>query len=291
MERLIHTDIRTNPDHRELFYDLTQIVFGFDLQQWYELGFWTPKYRPHAYIEDGRMVANVSAYDMRLVIAGQEHQAVQIGTVMTHPDYRGRGYASELMEHVVERKAADADLMFLFTSPHLIPFYQQSGFEVVRERRYLAEFPEEVQERGVVTRLDPGDAKTMAGIYARAKARLPLSDQFAILDGPEIFMFHCLYRYRDCIYRDETLDCLLIARRKDDVLHIYDILSSEPVNVAKLLSSFSGDGIKSVEFHFVPDRLALETRVEPFPEEDVFMVRGAGVEFPNDFRHQTTMQA
>lgn len=291
MERWIHTDIRTNPDHRQLFYDLTQTVFGFDLGRWHELGLWTPKYTPHAYIEDGRMVANVSAYDMRLVVAGQERRAVQIGTVMTHPEYRGRGYASELMEHVVQRKAADADLMFLFTSPHLIPFYQQNGFEVVKEWTIHTAPVEREGTPDTLRRIDPNDDTQRAWLLDRVRRRRPVSQRFGILDGSEIFMYHALYRFADGIWHDESQDCFVVAVTSGPVLNLLDVVSDHEVDVRRILASLSVEGVDVVEVHFTPDRFDLETTAEVKESDDIFMVRGNAFDGMSGFRHPVTLEA
>jgi GNAT superfamily N-acetyltransferase len=284
-------DIRDNPKHRAMFHSLTNRVFEFDLEQWRKLGFWPEKYKPHAFVDGDSMLSNVSTFDMRLSVEGQKLRARQVGTVMTHSEHRGHGYASRLMEHVVEKYDADADLFFLFTSPHLIPFYNQTGFEVVEERRFLAAYSAESVGKVRLHELDLTKADSRDWLFARASNRIPISRRFGILDGPEIFMYHSLYRYPDCVFHDEVQDCVLIARVVDEVLHVYDIVSDSPVNESELLSSFAGQGVKSLEFHFTPDQLSLSVETQPFDPEDVFMVRAKDPVFHGEIRNQTTLQA
>ena len=54
-----------------------------------------------------------------------------IGHVLTHPDYRRRGIARQLMERAMnEFRHRGGTLMQLFTStPFSLPFYEQLGFE------------------------------------------------------------------------------------------------------------------------------------------------------------------
>ncbi|HOJ77740.1 MAG TPA: GNAT family N-acetyltransferase [Bacillota bacterium] len=53
------------------------------------------------YIDHDEVIANVSVSELQMLIEGQEVSALQIGTVMTHPEYRGKGLARKLMECVI----------------------------------------------------------------------------------------------------------------------------------------------------------------------------------------------
>ncbi len=288
---LIIDDVRDNPKHFGLFHALTNLVFEFDLEEWRQSGYWSEKYKPHALIEDGTMLSNVSTFKMHLLIEGRELNARQVGTVMTHPDHRGQGYASHLMNHVVKRYEPDSDLFFLFTGPDLIPFYEQFRFRVEKETRFLADFQTISASDIRMRRLDLANVADRDWLYERVDSRAPVSRRFGILDGPEIFMYHVLYRYPDCVYHDEVQDCVLVAKQMDDTLHVYDIISAKPVDVRKLLSSYAGCGIKTVDFHFIPDQLTLPTRMVPIDPEDVFMVRSSGQLFEGEFRHPTMLEA
>ena len=55
------------------------------------------------------MAANVSVNRMRCLLDGQERNYIQLGTVMTRQDCRGRGYSRLLMEEVLRENRLTAE--------------------------------------------------------------------------------------------------------------------------------------------------------------------------------------
>jgi predicted N-acetyltransferase YhbS len=78
--------------------------------------------------DDGRIVAHLRIWDRVLRVRGADLLAAGIGSLCTHPDFRGRGYAQALMRDT-ERYffAAGYDLGLLFTIIGT-PFYQAQGW-------------------------------------------------------------------------------------------------------------------------------------------------------------------
>ncbi len=87
---LLVRDFKDDPELRAGFNALTQAVFQFDFEQWYQAGYWKQAYSPFSLMKDGRFVANVSVNDLMFLIDGKEKKAIQIGTVMTDPAFRNR---------------------------------------------------------------------------------------------------------------------------------------------------------------------------------------------------------
>ena len=78
--------------------------------------------------DDGRIVAHLRIWDRVLRVRSADLLAAGIGSLCTHPDFRGRGYAQALMRDT-ERYffAADYDLGLLFSIIGT-PFYQAQGW-------------------------------------------------------------------------------------------------------------------------------------------------------------------
>ncbi|WP_238327465.1 GNAT family N-acetyltransferase [Paenibacillus gorillae] len=55
------------------------------------------------------MIANASINKMTVVSNGKEYKAIQVGTVMTHPDYRSQGLSGKLMKHILEKYEQEYD--------------------------------------------------------------------------------------------------------------------------------------------------------------------------------------
>ncbi|MEW6358065.1 MAG: GNAT family N-acetyltransferase [Planctomycetota bacterium] len=53
-------------------------------------------------VEDGRPVSNISLKQWPISVCGCAAKIGSIGSVCTHPDYRGKGYASKILKHCIE---------------------------------------------------------------------------------------------------------------------------------------------------------------------------------------------
>ena len=98
----IEKNYRDNEFLRNSFNELAGKVFGgLNFEDWYRNGFWKDNYIPYSVVVDGKVVANVSVNACDMNYAGRIVKLIQLGTVMTDPDYRGRGYARLLMERLL----------------------------------------------------------------------------------------------------------------------------------------------------------------------------------------------
>jgi predicted N-acetyltransferase YhbS len=79
-------------------------------------------------IEDGKMVGHLRIWDRLIQVRGARLRAGGIGSVLIHPDYRGRGFAHALMKDA-DSYMADAgyDVGLLFTIIGT-PFYEAQGW-------------------------------------------------------------------------------------------------------------------------------------------------------------------
>ncbi|CRK84970.1 GNAT family N-acetyltransferase [Neobacillus massiliamazoniensis] len=115
MSQLIFSnDIKKNDVLRSSFNHLATDTFGIDFEVWYQKGFWTDKYVPYVFIDRGKIVANVSISKIKLIIKGETKEAIQIGTVMSHPNYRNQGLSASFINKVIEEFDEKVDIMYLF---------------------------------------------------------------------------------------------------------------------------------------------------------------------------------
>ncbi|HEX2953369.1 MAG TPA: GNAT family N-acetyltransferase, partial [Bacillota bacterium] len=98
---------QSNDKYRQSLNQLTMQTFGFSFEPWYQRGYWSKLCTPHSYLHQGEVIANVMANQMDLIIEGEKRKAIQIGTVMTRPDYRGQGLSAALMRKVLETYEKD----------------------------------------------------------------------------------------------------------------------------------------------------------------------------------------
>jgi GNAT superfamily N-acetyltransferase len=75
-----------------------------------------------------RIVCSCKLYDRELRWGEKALRATGVGAVFTHPEERGRGYASAMLGELLdEERAAGGDLAFLFSDIHPA-FYEKLGF-------------------------------------------------------------------------------------------------------------------------------------------------------------------
>ncbi|MBN6185372.1 GNAT family N-acetyltransferase [Aneurinibacillus sp. BA2021] len=121
------SDYKENRKYRESFIELARQVFGIDFTRWYEKGCWDGNYVCYSYVDRARVVANVSINKMTVIVEGKEYKAIQIGTVMTHPEYRKQGLSKKLMYHVIDTYEKECDFIYLFANDSALDFYPAFG--------------------------------------------------------------------------------------------------------------------------------------------------------------------
>lgn len=90
---------KENEQLRESFFALANDVFGLDFARWYTLGFLGEDYTSFSFENENKIIANISLAHTDFMIQGIPYRALQMGTVMIHPDYRNKGLAKKLMTH------------------------------------------------------------------------------------------------------------------------------------------------------------------------------------------------
>ncbi len=86
------SEYKNNEQYRKSFNSLSQRIFDIDFEPWCHAGHWNDWYICYSFIdEDDSAIANCSVNLLDLIIYGSRKKSIQIGTVMTHPDYRGHG--------------------------------------------------------------------------------------------------------------------------------------------------------------------------------------------------------
>ena len=136
MEYRLISNYKHISSYKESFNDLAKMVFGIDFQKWYEKGCWNDHYVCYSYLHNEQVIANASINKMTVVWNGKEYNAIQIGTVMTHPDYRNQGLSGKLMNHILEKYENETDFIYLFANDTVLDFYPKFGFEKVQESSF-----------------------------------------------------------------------------------------------------------------------------------------------------------
>lgn len=242
--------VRDNPAVRSSFNDLTRLIYNFDFEPWQTAGYWDDNYRPYALLHNGKVVSVASANTIKFRFDGRPRRYVQIGTVMTHPAYRGRGLSRRLLERILTDWRARCDCMYLYANDRVLDFYPKFGFIGVHEYKYSCPAP--APGRNVRARkLDMGceaDREFLLRAYARSN---PYS-RLAMENNAGLVMFCCLSEMRDNVWYIDAYETAVIAAFISDTLLCDDIFGKGEVPLQAILAALVSEGVRRVVFGFTP---------------------------------------
>ena len=258
---------RDNKELRDSFNELADKVFGLNFEGWYQNGFWKEAYDPFSIIVDGKLVSNISVNRCDMNYKGKTVHLIQLGTVMTDPDYRGKGYARLLMERVME-DIKDADGIYLYGNDSVAEFYPKFGFTESKE--YC--FSKDVKIAGdrsaqAVPMSNKEDRDKMVNILSETAQN---ADVYMV-NNTGLYMFYLSQFMQENTFYIPDLDTYAIAEIEDHELILHAVIGTGDVD--KVIESFGND-ITHVLLNFTPKDTTGFTKNEVIEEDSHFFVRG-----------------
>ncbi|GAA4706957.1 GNAT family N-acetyltransferase [Brevibacillus fulvus] len=282
---------QTEELYRASLHELAERTFGIDLETWYQAGYWTDKYIPYSFVDEGRVVANVSVNKITLLVEGECKPAVQIGTVMTDPAYRNKGLANSLMQRVLADWDSPSTVLYLFANRTVLDFYPKYGFRPVPEQQYRLHYAHVPATRNL-RKLDGSKREDQQFLFEFARDRVPLSRIFSATHTAELFMFYCLSAFRQDAYYLPEEEAIVIFQADQAQLHLFDIISKKPIRLDNILKSIVRTETTEIVFHFTPDDRELDFQLTPYAGSEVMFAKvPAGYRWPAAFKHPLTAQA
>ncbi|MCR8630340.1 GNAT family N-acetyltransferase [Paenibacillus radicis (ex Xue et al. 2023)] len=259
-------DYKDNKAYRKSFNQLATLVFHIDFEAWYLNGFWDDRYICYSFMKDNEVIANVSVSKMDLVINGLKKKAIQIGTVMTHPDFRGKGLSGVLMRQVLNIYEQDCDIFFLFANSSVIDFYPKFGFESFRESQFKLKFHPSPEAHTTLRKLNCSILEDLEFIKRLVLSRRPVSQQFGVSNNQGLFMFYALNVFSESIFYSQEDEAIIVFQHEGHTLNLYDVVSQGDVNLDRLLSRIANEKTEIIQFHFTPDQLTEKAEYTPINE-------------------------
>lgn len=271
----IHTNVREAPALRPGFFALAREIFDLDFEPWYRGGWWGERYIPYLLTVDGQAAANVSVNVLDTRFQGRPRRYVQLGTVMTAPAYRGRGYSRRLLETVLDQWRDRCDGIYLYANDSVLDFYPKFGFrpgvETVHSRPFAG-------GRGTARRLDLDRPGELALLLDRFRLGNPFCE-LPLLDNQGFLMFYCGSFLRDCVQYIPALDAVAVAEEEGETLRVHDIFCPPGTDLEAALTALAGPEIRWVELGFTPlDPVGWQAA--PLREEDTTLFVLADKEDP-----------
>ena len=225
---------------RHALNDLTKKTFGFDFEDWVTGGYFEGDYIPYSFIEDGKIISNVSANRMTFLQNGVERNYIQIGTVMTDEAYRRQGLAKKLMEHVIKQYKDDCDGFYLFANPDAVVFYNRCGFSKETEYRYSVknEFCMGKSAGEIFMPVNTADEQ-MKQKYMDMVRRSAVNSSLEQLNKFGLQMFYSADM--ENVYYAKDMDCFIVAEMEENTLHLQSIICENHVTLLDVLQRVRGE--------------------------------------------------
>lgn len=271
-------DYRENKKLRDSFNELAKKVFNLEFEEWYRNGFWNEKYIPFSVVIDGKVVANVSVNKCDMNYNGEVLKLIQLGTVMTEPDYRGNGYAGMLMNEIMKEYEGKADGMYLYANDTVLEFYPKFGFHKKTEFQYSKHVKNITND--VTEKIPMETPEDWAGMVDIMKTRTQCGNM--TLNGNEdLFMFYLSQFMKENVYYISSLDTHVIAEIDGDTLMIHAIFGEAAID--DVIASF-GSRIRNVILFFTPVDITGYKEKVVEEEDTTFFVKGKAFETLGNYK-------
>ncbi len=225
---------------RHALNDLTRKTFGFDFEDWVTGGFFEGDYIPYSFIENGKIISNVSANRMTFLQNGVEKNYIQIGTVVTDETYRRHGLAKKLMDHVVKQYKDSCDGFYLFANLNAVDFYNKCGFSKETEYRYFVknEFCRRKTAGEISMPVNAADEQ-MKQKYMEMVRRSDANSSLEQLNKFGLQMFYTADMKN--VYYAKDMDCFIVAEMEENTLFLQSIICKIHVTLLDVLQRVRGD--------------------------------------------------
>ncbi|HBL6244492.1 TPA: GNAT family N-acetyltransferase, partial [Listeria monocytogenes] len=214
-----------------------------------------------------------------------------IGTVMTHPNYRGQGLAKNLLNHVIAKYEDQYDFLYLFANDTVLDFYPKFGFERIEESSFTVDACNLKKKASKLKKLNP-DNKTDFQLISRiVSKRAPLSNILDVKESEDLLMFYVLIALKNELYYLEELDVIILMEQEGTDLYVLDILSTKKLDVVEVLSYLSTKKIETIHLLFTPEKSKYIDAAYIIETEDMLFVRPNVLTSENYFLFPATSHA
>ena len=248
-------DYKKDDKLRKSFNKLAIATFGqgIDFEPWYQAGYWNDKYICYSYISNSEVIANVSVNELTIVVTGVPKQVLQIGTVMTHSDYRRQGLSMKLFDKVFEDYEGKVEYIYLFGNDSAKPLYIKCGFEPSKETEFKS--AADVFDNKTINKvkLDINKEKDLNLLKKLSIGRTPISNKFGITNDEHLIMFYCSKFMGHTLYYLEEFDAIVSYEIEDECLNLYEVITHKKIDLGSIIEGLIETSVESIVYHFTPD--------------------------------------
>lgn len=228
-------DYMENAALRHKLNTLTQKIYGFDFENWMAGGYFEGDYIPYSFMEDGKILANVSANRMHFIQNGVPKYYIQLGTVMTDEPFRKKGLAEKLIKHVLKEYETKCDGIYLFSNPDALGFYRKTGFKESCQYQYKLkqEWSGSVNRSAGFKKTD-GQDEQVRRKYMDAVKNCAVNSALEHVNKFGLQMFYTADLQN--VYYADDLDCFAVMEQEGDTLILQSIISKQQISLEAVIS-------------------------------------------------------
>ncbi|MCB8817075.1 GNAT family N-acetyltransferase [Desulfosporosinus shakirovi] len=227
----------------ESFNKLSKGTFGLSFER---VG---GEYEPHVLAQDGKVCANVSVNQIPFYHRGHRKLYIQLGTVMTDLDFRGKGLSRWLMEYIIEKWKSNCDVIYLFANDSVLDFYPKFGFSKTFEYEYKQSGINPNGTKG--QKLQASDEGNIHLVLEKYKQGNPFS-AFYMAENQGLLSFYCRGLMKENLYYSSKYDVVIIAENKDGQIRCCDIWGETDAELRDVLGEISSEAEEEILLGFTP---------------------------------------
>ena len=233
--------------HRQGYNQLATATFRLYFDNWYNSGYFDGSHIPYTLFDGDKAVANISVNLMDVVLDGKTRKYIQLGTVMTDKDYRGKGLQKYIFNQIMEDFSGKYDAMFLFANKNVLEFYPKLGF--VKDVEYT--FTKTIKGKGAeVKKLDMANSTDVQLFKKLYDGGNPFAD-FTVINGFALEMFYLTGPYKNNVYYIPQYDAVVVMEKDEKSVTLLDIYCGADKNLDDILSTLT-DGETTISLGFTP---------------------------------------
>lgn len=244
-------NVKDDAKLRESFFELARSTFDLDFEPWCQKGHWSDRYLPYAFADGEKIIANASANILDIRLNGRDKKYLQIGTVMTDPDYQNQGLSRKLMQEILKDWEDQCDGIYLYANDSVLDFYPKFGFVKAVEYQactHLEPFDMKVRKLNMDS---PEDRQLLLNSYQHSNPYSSMTFE----NNPGLLMFYCDQYLREMVYYLEEFKTVAVIEYEEDQLICYDIFSEREYHIKTILSVFAAGQVKNAVLGFTPKAL------------------------------------
>ncbi|MBP8083428.1 MAG: GNAT family N-acetyltransferase [Spirochaetes bacterium] len=261
-----------------------------DFSTWKNTGCIDGSYVPHSFAQDGKIIANVSVTRSDMMINNKSAKAIQIGTVMTDPSFRGQGLSRKLIE-VVLKEYSGADFVYLFANDSVLDFYPKFGFVSSDEFLYCNENISSFKSLSGKRRLCGGNPEDISFLKDKLSKCKFQSKCFGVKGSVSVPLWHFLNTYTDAFHYIPEIDCVAVYSVQNGELCLYDVISSSPLKADSVIPYIISSDVKKIIYHFMPDEFDPCAKIGSKFCYDRMFYFGRDIKLPDEFKYPAVYTA